>query len=148
MNSTTDLIQNTNDKFFIDSNLLVYSCDSSEPQKQPLARELVASLVENGNAVLSVQVLGEFFTVVTGRIPNPLSVEEAETVIDLICTLPVMEIDTAIVRRAIATHRRYGISYWDSLIVAAAERAGCATILSEDLNPGQSYHGILVINPF
>lgn len=148
MTSTTDLITNTNDRFFIDSNLLVYMCDASEQQKQPLAEELIASLVRNGNAALSVQVLGEFFAVVTRRIPRPLSVEEATAVIDLIGSLPVIDIDIAMARRAIATHSRYGTSYWDSLIIAAAERAGCSTILSEDLNSGQSYHGILAVNPF
>ncbi len=59
-----------------------------------------------------------------------------------------MEIDVAMVRRAIATHSRYGTTYWDSLIIAAAERAGCTKILSEDMNHGQSYHGVLAFNPF
>ena len=68
--------------------------------------------------------------------------------IDSISSLPVIGIDTAMVRRAIATHGRYGTTYWYSLIIAAAERAGCSAILSEDYNSGQSYHGILAINPF
>ena len=53
-----------------------------------------------------------------------------------------------LVRRAIETHKEYGITYWDSLIVAAAERADCTRIVSEDLNSGQSYHGITVVDPF
>lgn len=63
-------------------------------------------------------------------------------------TLQVLDIDMAMVRRAIATHSRYEVNYWDSLIIAAAERAGCSAILSEDFNTGQSYHGILAVNPF
>lgn len=51
-------------------------------------------------------------------------------------------------RRAISTHKQYRVSYWDSLIIAAAEKAGCTRIISEDLNLGQSYHGIVVVNPF
>lgn len=74
MTSTTDLITNTNDRFFIDSNLLVYMCDSAELQKQPLAETLITSLVRNRNGALSVQVLGEFFSIVTRRIPRPLTV--------------------------------------------------------------------------
>ena len=60
----------------------------------------------------------------------------------------MVEIDAQLVERAIETLRRYGISYWDALIVAAAERSGCRKLLSEDLNPDQRYHGIVVVNPF
>ena len=63
-------------------------------------------------------------------------------------SLEVLNVDVAMVRRAIETHSRYGTTYWDSLIIAAAERAGCTAILSEDYNTGQTYHGILAINPF
>ena len=150
MISTTGLmlIQNATDRFFIDSNVLVYSYDSAEPDKRSVAQQLIAGLVGNGNGFISVQVLGEFFVSVTRRIRNPLSIEEAAAAVDLIGSLPVIDIDSAMVRRAIATHSRYGTSYWDSLIIAAAERAGCTGILSEDMNTGQSYHGILAVNPF
>ena len=151
MISTIDLTANATDRFFIDANVLVYLSDTSEPVKRSLARELLASLVRNGNGVLSVQVLGEYFSIVTRRITNPISVEEAASVVDQLGsqpTLPVIDIDTDMVRRAIATHSRYGTTYWDSLIIAAAERAGCAAILSEDYNSGQSYHGIVAVNPF
>ena len=148
MTSTTDLIKNTSDRFFIDSNLLVYMCDSSEPQKQPLAEELIASLARNRNGALSAQVLGEFFSIVTRRIPRPLTVDEATAVMDSVSPLPVMPIEPAMVRRAIATHSRYGTSYWDSLIIAAAERAGCTSILSEDMNPGQPTTALLSSTPF
>jgi predicted nucleic acid-binding protein len=136
------------DKEFIDTNVLVYAYDRRDAEKQARAQDLLTTGMENETVVLSVQVLGEFFTVVTRRIPNPLSTEEAEQVIDLLGILPVMELDLAMVRRAITTHRQYGTTYWDSLILAAAERAGCARVISEDLNPGQSYHGIAVVNPF
>ena len=113
-----------------------------------MAQQLIAGLVSNRNGFISVQVLGEFFVSVTRRIRNPLSIEEAAAAVDLIGSLSVIDIDAAMVQRAIATHSRYGTHYWDSLIIAAAERAGCTGILTEDLNPGQSYHGILTVNPF
>ena len=145
----TDLTTNTCDRFFIDSNILVYSYDDAEPGKKSLAQEIIASLARNGSGALSVQVLGEFFNIATRRIPIPLTVDEATAVIDdMSRSLAVLDIDSAMVRRAIATHSRYGTSYWDSLIIAAAERAGCTRILSEDMNPGQSYHGIVAVNPF
>ena len=148
MISTIDLTRNTTDRFFIDSNVLVYSYDSADPDKRSVAQQLIADLVGNRNGFISVQVLGEFFVSVTRRIQNPLSIKEAAAAVDLLGTLPVIDIDSMMVRRAIVTHGRYGTTYWDSLIIAAAERAGCTSILSEDMNTGQSYHGILAVNPF
>ena len=84
----------------------------------------------------------------TRRIPNPLSVEEAEEVINRVAVLPVVEPDWSLVRRPIDIHKEFGITYWDSLIVAAAEKAGCTRIVSEDLNSGHSFHGIAVVDPF
>ena len=139
---------NPTDRVFIDSNILIYMYDTSVPQKQRVAAELVTSLTENGNGILSVQVLGEFSFNVTRRLTNPLSIEQATAAFDRLQELPTLEIDMPMVRRAISTHSRYGTTYWDSLIIAAAERAGCSAILSEDFNTGQSYHGILAVNPF
>ena len=153
MTSTTGQrpISNATNKFFVDSNVLIYSYDSADPRKQSVAAGLVADILRQGNGAVSVQVLGEFFNNITRRIANPLSVEEAGRAVYAIGsspTLDVIDIDLAMVRRAIATHRRYGTTYWDSLIIAAAERADCSAILSEDFNSGQSYHGILAVNPF
>jgi len=141
---TTSMIANT----FLDTNILVYAYDEHEPEKQIRAQTLLRKAIQEESAVLSVQVLGEFFVVVTRRIKEPLSASDAEKIIDTLSILLVAEIDLTLVKRAIATQTRYRISYWDSLIVAAAERAGCSTILSEDLNHGQKYNGVLVENPF
>lgn len=133
---------------FFDTNILVYAYDRSQPQKRAQALNLLIAAMEQESGVLSAQVLGEFFTTVARRIPNPLSHEEAEEAIRQLTILPVMELDAPLVHRAIGTCRRYQLSYWDALIIAAAERAGCLRILSEDLNEGQSYNGVLVVNPF
>ena len=153
MTSTTGQrpISSATDRSFIDSNVLIYSYDSADPHKQSVAAALIADILMQGNGAVSVQVLGEFFSSITRRIANPLSVEEAGRAVDAIgssATLDVQNIDMEMVRRAIATHSRYGTTYWDSLIIAAAERAGCLAIPSEDFNPGQFYHGILAVNPF
>ncbi|MFH1351696.1 MAG: PIN domain-containing protein [Pseudomonadota bacterium] len=136
------------DKVFIDSNIIVYAYDSHEPAKQTKAQALLTSAIKEESAMLSVQVLGEFFVVVTRRIKNPLSVDEAEKIVNILATLPVSEIDLSLVRRAIETQKEYGISYWDSLIISTAKRAGCTKVLSEDLNEGQIYNNVLVENPF
>jgi predicted nucleic acid-binding protein len=136
------------DKLFLDTNILVYAYDSSEPEKQATAQMLLTQGIEREDAVISAQVLGEFFVVVTRRIQQPLSAEQAEQVIDLLGILPAVEIDLKLVKRAISIHKESQISYWDSLIVSAAERAGCSQILSEDLNTGQVYDDVRVTNPF
>ena len=135
-------------KDFFDTNTLVYAYDRHDPAKRTRALNLMADAMASEKGVVSAQVLSEFFNTVTRRIPNPLTGQEAQEVVTQIAILPVVEIDSYLVQRAIGTCIRYQRSYWDALIVAAAERAACARILSEDLNPGQSYNGIPVVNPF
>ncbi len=98
--------------------------------------------------MISTQVLGEFFTVVTRKIRHPISVSDARQIIKNISVIDVQEIDLPVVERALETVDIYNISYWDSLIVAAAERARCDRIVTEDLNAGQLYHGMAAVNPF
>ncbi|MBW2000385.1 MAG: PIN domain-containing protein [Deltaproteobacteria bacterium] len=135
-------------KAFLDTNILVYAYDEYDPRKQKTAQKLLTGGIEQENVVLSVQVLGEFFNVVTRHIRQPMSPDEAQDIIATLSILSIQDIDLTMVNRAIDTHKMYGISYWDSLIIAAAERAQCTSILSEDLNDGQTYHGIQVSNPF
>ena len=136
------------DRDFFDTNVLVYAYDQRDHVKQARADELVSGALAGERGALSAQVLGEFFNTVTRRIPNPLPIDVAEAAIHVYSAMSVVELDLSLVQRAIGTCRRYQISYWDALIVAAAERAGCSRILSEDLNPGQLYNGIPVVNPF
>lgn len=133
---------------FFDTNILVSAYDSHLPDKQQKAQNIVLSGVREGNGVLSTQVLGEFFMVVTKKINKPLSVRDARDIIKYMGRMKVQEIDVLIVERALDTLEQYKISYWDALIVAAAERARCNRILSEDLNAGQIYQGIEITNPF
>lgn len=137
-----------NDRVFMDTNILVYAYDQHDTQKQTKAQGLLTDGIKQENLFLSVQVLGEFFNVVTRHIPQPMTPNEAKEIINTLSILPVQDIDMTMVKRAIDTHEMYQISYWDSLIVSAAERAGCRLILSEDLSDGQTYHNILVNNPF
>ncbi len=136
------------DKVFFDSNILIYVYDTRDPIKQSQAQELLLNATQSQTAVLSAQVLGEFFVVVTRKIRQPMSPSEAAEVIAELGALEVMPLDFSLVQRAIVTQQKYGTSYWDSLIISAAERAGCVRIYSEDLNNGQLYHGIEVQNPF
>jgi len=137
-----------NDKTFLDTNILVYAYDKHELWKQKEAQAILTEGIEQDMVVLSVQVLSEFYNVVTRQIKNPMSPEEAQGIIEMLGILSIQDIDFIMVKRAIDTHRTYRISYWDSMIIAAAERAECKTILTEDLNDGQTYNAILVHNPF
>ena len=133
---------------FVDTNVLVYAYDKHSETKQAGALRLLRAGMLDDALAVSAQVLGEFFTVATRRIQEPLTADEAAAAIDALRSIPVVEIDRQLVERAIETHKRYGIVYWDALIVAAAERAGCVEVLSEDLNAGQRYGGVVVSNPF
>ena len=132
---------------FFDTNVFVYAYDTNEPDKQQKAQELIKKYTMQECATISSQVLSEFFNVVTRKIPEPLTAREAQEIISNLSILNVVDIDFGLVNRAI-DNCKYHISYWDSLIVAAAERASCEKILSEDMNSGQEYNGIVVVNPF
>ena len=138
------------DKDFFDTNVLVYAIDNRDAGKQTTARTLLTDAIENDTGTVSAQVLSEFFVISTSarRVPEPLSHADARLVIEQVSVLPVVEVDLALVRRAVDTCGRYQISYWDGLIIAAAERARCSRIFSEDLNSGQFYNEVLAINPF
>ncbi len=136
------------DKSFLDTNILVCAYDLGDSRKQEKAQLILTDGIERDNLVLSVQVFGEFFNVVTRKIKIPMTPDEALSVISALEILPVVDIDLTMVKRAIDIQGAYEMSYWDSLIIAAAERAECKEVISEDLNDGQVYHGIPVRNPF
>lgn len=136
------------ERIFIDSNVLVYAYDLHEPRKKNIARDVLRQGMANDNIVLSAQVLGEFFVVTTRRIQAPLTPGEALDIIETLSAIAVVEIDYLLVSKAIGVHQEYGISYRDALIVAAAQRAGCRTLLTEDMADAQAYNGLVVKNPF
>lgn len=133
---------------FFDANVLVYAYDPRNPVKQQRALDLLDNALANATGVLSAQVLAEFFNTVTRKLPAPLSVADAEQAIARFAAMPVVPLDLALVQRAVSVCQRYQISYWDAQIIAAAASAGCARIISEDLNSGQPYSGVVVVNPF
>ena len=136
------------DNVFVDTNILLYSRDSSESKKQAVASARLDELWAAQTGRLSVQVLNEFFVNATRKLGPGLTPEEAWDDIEALSTWEPLPLDMAILARAFAAHQRYGLSWWDAMIVAAAEVSGCSRILSEDLSDGASYFGILVENPF
>lgn len=138
----------TTGRDFFDANVLVYMYDPRNPVKRQRALDLLADAMANDTGILSAQVLAEFFNAVTRKLPVPLSIDEAAQAVARFSVMPVVPLDLALVQRAVSLCQRYQISYWDAQIVAAAARAGCPRIISEDLNPGQPYDSVIVMNPF
>lgn len=133
---------------FLDSNVLVYAVDESPAEKVKHARaaELLSGQAED--LVVSTQVLQEFYVVTTRKLKNPLSEERAAKAVRGIAKLDVVGVDVPLVLAAVDTSRTAKVSLCDALIIEAASRAGCARVLSEDLNAGQVVRGVKIENPF
>ena len=130
---------------FLDTNVIVYAFDHADPTKQRVALDVFRG---SDRLVVSTQVLLETWWVLTRRLAEPLDESRASEVIDQLCALPVVSTDPQLVLQAIETGRHSGIAIWDALIIEAARAAGCQRVLSEDLNSGQDFDGVVVENPF
>jgi len=133
---------------FFDTNVLVYAFDSSAPEKQNRALDLFNVLALKGDAVLSTQVLQEFFVVTTRKLAIPLSSERAEEIVRQFAQLPTVVIDPDLILQAIRVTRAHQVSFWDALLIAAAKFAGATELLTEDLQHGQTIEGVRISNPF
>lgn len=132
---------------FIDTNILLYAvCPGAQDRaKSDVAREIL----RRDDLTFSLQVLQEFYVQATRPTrTQPLSHAEAVALIGLWLRFPVQENTLAVFQAALVTKVRFQISYWDAAILEAARAAGCSQIFSEDLNPGQDYDGLTVVNPF
>jgi predicted nucleic acid-binding protein len=137
------------DRIFLDTNVILYAYDrGAEPAKRECARELLREAIHEERYVISPQVIGEFFVNVTRKFQEPISSEAALRIVRQLSRLDMVEIDGALSMRAVQVHLRYQSSYWDGLIIAAAERGRCVGVYSEDLSDGQVYFGVQVTNPF
>lgn len=136
------------DKVFVDTNVLVYAHDRAAGLKHAKAAENVRALWMERRGVLSTQVLQEFFVNVTRKSASPLSAGAAKRVIQNYLAWQVIVNDGQAILEAIDLQGRFRLSFWDALIVQSAVSAGCATLLSEDLNSGQQYESLRVVNPF
>jgi predicted nucleic acid-binding protein len=132
---------------FVDTNVLVYAVDDAEPEKRDIARQILVSN-RYGEFVLSAQILSEFYVTATRKLTEPMSDEEAAEAVDWLSLRSRVWIDNDLVKSAVQISRSSQISYWDGLVVAAADRAGCERLLTEDLNDGQAIGSVCIENPF
>jgi len=133
---------------FVDTNVLVYSRDASEPDKQSRAHEWLTVLWRRRCGRTSIQVLNEYYVTVTRKLEPGLSEEEAWKDVDDLFAWQPAAVDVRLVRRARTASQRFALSWWDALIVAAAQACGCEYLLTEDLQDGQDLDGTHVIDPF
>jgi predicted nucleic acid-binding protein len=132
---------------FLDTNVLVYAYQFNDPDKQRIAHELVRRALA-GKFVLSTQVLSEFASTLLHKASPPATPEAMIAILDSLSAIKLVTPDGDLIRRAVEAKCEYGLHFYDGMIVAAAERAGCERIWSEDLNAGQKYFGVTVVNPF
>jgi predicted nucleic acid-binding protein len=133
---------------FVDTNVFVYVRDAREKAKQQIAADWIARLWDSRSGRTSIQVLSEFYVTVTRKLDPGLKPADAwADVLSLLAWQP-QAIDAALVRRARDIESHYRMSWWDSLIIAAAQAQDCAILLSEDLQNGGDFGGVTVRNPF
>jgi predicted nucleic acid-binding protein len=135
-------------KVFVDTTVLVYAYDRGAGSKHEIALSHVEKLWLKGNGVISTQVLQELYVNVRRKAQKPISIDQARALIsDYLAWDPVVN-DGASLLEAIDAERRYKLSFWDSLIVVAAQKSGASVLLTEDFNDGQKFGPVQVQNPF
>lgn len=131
---------------FFDTNVLAYTDDATTPKKQRLAVRLFEEHHRNRNAVVSLQVLQEYFTITTRKLQ--LDPQEARRKVELFATADLVTPRLDDILAAIDLHRLHGFSYWDALIIRSAREAGCKVLFTEDLQHERMIAGVKIVNPF
>lgn len=136
------------ERYFVDTNVFVYARDAGETEKQPRAATWLERLWYARQGRISFQVLIEYYQTVIRKLSPGLDSETArQDIRDLLAWRPIT-VDGAVLEQAWLVQDRFSLSWWDALIVGAAQRAGCQYLLSEDLQAGQDLDGIIVVDPF
>lgn len=133
-------------RVFLDTNILIYADDVDAGPKRERAQQIIEAALFNGNGVLSTQILQEYFVVATRKLGIAADVSHRK--VELLASIPTIAIQVEHILEAIKLHRLYGFSFWDSLVLSAANAAGCPRLLSEEMQPGRSVEGVTIENPF
>lgn len=137
------------DKYFIDTNIIVYSFDPNDQRKQNLARALIQNALKDQTGCISSQVIQEFLNVSTRKFNPPLSHQDSLRYLNVVLA-PLCEVFTSLdlLRRTIEISGRWQYSLYDSMIITAALQVNCAVLYSEDLQHGQQIESLTIVNPF
>jgi predicted nucleic acid-binding protein len=133
-------------QYFIDTNVLLYAGSGADEDqaKKAIARQVLAQ----ADIGFSAQVMQEFYYAAVRKERLKITHAEAVLILEALTPFPVLSVNRDLVLEAVAVAVQYRISYWDAAIIAAARRLGCDILYSEDLNHGQDYDGVRVVNPF
>ncbi len=131
-------------KYFVDTNVLAYALDEADPEKQRRAQHMIVS--HGGDLVVSTQVLIELYAVCTRKLG--IAPVDAASAVRTTAQFDVVPADRTLILDAIGFAQSQPMSVFDAAIVCAAQRAGCRTLLTEDLNNGQAFGELVVVNPF
>lgn len=134
-------------KVFFDSNVLIYTVDDKDLKKQQIAVELITNSIKNENGIISTQSLQEFYNATTRKLLCT-SKDAKYYAENFANSFEVHKISPEMIFNAIDISINNKISFWDSLIVSAAQDSGCVIVYSEDLNDGQIINGVKILNPF
>jgi len=137
------------DKYFLDTNIIIYSFDSGEKEKQNISKELIASGLKNSHTSISYQVIQEFVNVATRKFDQPLSYNDCKFYVDHVLRL-MWEVYPSqnLFHEAISIAEKWKYSFYDSLIIASALEASCNILYSEDLQHKQKIYSLKIVNPF
>lgn len=131
---------------FVDTNVLLYAASNATADREK--REIARQVLAESEIHFSAQVLQEFYVAAVTKQRLKMTHDEALAVLKSLVAFPIQSVTSDLVIEAIQVKQRFGISYWDAAILVAAKRLGCSTVYSEDLNNGQEYAGVQVVNPF
>jgi predicted nucleic acid-binding protein len=135
------------DKYFVDTNILMYAHDTSAGKKHERAKALVEELWRNRTGIVSTQVLQELSVNLRKKAGRPLDVKTTREIVADYLTWQVIVNSGESVLEALDFEAQYHVSFWDALVIAAAQHSGAAILYSEDLNEGQRYGSVRVVNP-
>jgi predicted nucleic acid-binding protein len=133
---------------FVDTNLLVYFRDSSEPEKQAKSADWMNALWESRSGRISFQVLNEYYVTVTRKLVPGLNPEEARLDVRDLMSWQPMAVDLGVLEGAWIVQDQWDFSWWDALIVSSAQRSGCRFLITEDMQHGQEIDSLAIVDPF
>jgi len=136
----------TKGKIFIDTNVLIYSQNNNEAEKQSTCRKVISNIADSNLLVISTQVMQEYYNVATLK----MGIEKllAKKTVKMFDVYEIVTIQPSIIFKAMDIHVLNQLSFWDSLIISAAKSANCTMVLTEDMNDGQVIEGVKIQNPF
>ncbi|MCK4555978.1 MAG: PIN domain-containing protein [Candidatus Aminicenantes bacterium] len=137
------------DKYFIDTNIFVYSFDTENPQKNDIAKRLIADALENGTGIISYQVIQEFLNVATQKFAKPLTFKDSQRYLNVVLeSLCEVFSSTELFHKALEIINQWKYPFYDSLIIAAALQGDCAVIYTENMQHDQTIRDLTIKNPF